>query len=71
VAHPHSLSFRPFPGGAIRSQNGSVGFEEQGETQVPKLITSENFNHFQIELAHIDCARIAAAQSPAPTTTAH
>lgn len=70
VAHPHMLSFRPFPGGAIRSQNGSVGFEETNETQVPKLITSENFKRFNIELAHINCASIAAVSNPSQTSIA-
>lgn len=41
VAHPNMLSFRPFPGGAIRIQNGSLGFQSLGGSLTPKLITSE------------------------------
>ena len=41
VAHPGMLSFRPFPGGAIRIQNGSLGFEYRSGALSPKLITSE------------------------------
>jgi hypothetical protein len=42
VAHPEMLSFRPFPGGAIRIQNGTLGFECQKNILKPKLITSKN-----------------------------
>jgi hypothetical protein len=42
VASEIMLSFRPFPGGAIRAQNGSLGFEVNGDSITPKLITSEN-----------------------------
>ncbi|MGI9192301.1 MAG: hypothetical protein ACR2IL_09265, partial [Chitinophagaceae bacterium] len=42
VANTNMLSFRPFPGGAIRSQNGSFGFEMHGAALRPKLITSNN-----------------------------
>jgi len=41
VAHPDMLSFRPFPGGAIRIQNGTFGFQYQNNTLQPKLITSK------------------------------
>ncbi len=50
VADTHMLSFRPFPGGAIRAQNGSLGFELQGETILPKLITSENSRQAQVSI---------------------
>lgn len=40
VAHPSCLSFRPFPGGAIRVQNGSVGFRFVRGKPVPLLVTS-------------------------------
>lgn len=41
VAHPDMLSFRPFPGGAIRIQNGSLGFERSAGTLIPRLLTSQ------------------------------
>jgi hypothetical protein len=50
VAHPHMLSFRPFPGGAIRTQNGSIGFHEIESTLVPRLITSESFQRHTIRI---------------------
>lgn len=40
IAHPKMLSFRPFPGGATRIQNGSLGFQESTGKLIPKLITS-------------------------------
>ncbi len=41
VAHPACLSFRPFPGGATRVQNGDIGFRMgEGPVPVPFLITS-------------------------------
>lgn len=46
VAHPDMLSFRPFPGGAIRIQNGSFGFLSENNTLKPKLITSESVKNF-------------------------
>jgi len=42
VAHPDMLSFRPFPGGAIRVQNGSLGFQVRGNDLLPKLVTTES-----------------------------
>ncbi len=42
VAHSDLLSFRPFPGGAIRIQNGTLGFQFHNNTLVPKLITSKS-----------------------------
>jgi hypothetical protein len=42
VAHPDMLSFRPFPGGAIRIQNGTFGFQYQNGTLMPKLFTSKS-----------------------------
>lgn len=41
IAHPNMLSFRPFPGGAIRAQNGTLGFQYRRNVLTPKLITSE------------------------------
>ncbi len=48
VAHPKVLSFRPFPGGAIRSQNGSLGFDCNGNTLKAKLITSKTVHEYGI-----------------------
>ena len=42
IADGSMLSFRPFPGGAIRSQNGSLGFDYINETIRLKLITTES-----------------------------
>ena len=42
VAHPDMLSFRPFPGGAIRIQNGTFGFQYHKDCLRPKLITSKS-----------------------------
>lgn len=50
VAHPDMLSFRPFPGGAIRSQNGTFGFQYQNNTLQPKLITSKSLLHNDVKL---------------------
>lgn len=48
VAHPEMLSFRPFPGGAIRTQNGSLGFRHYAGKLSPKLITSETLQQHDI-----------------------
>ena len=39
VAHPACLSFRPFPGGAIRVQNGAVTFRIKGGQVTPGFVT--------------------------------
>ena len=49
TSDPQMLSFRPFPGGAIRSQNGSLGFEYINQSIRLKLITSENAMRRKIE----------------------
>jgi hypothetical protein len=49
VASSGMLSFRAFPGGAIRAQNGSLGFQEVDQTWVPKLISAETYNHYKIQ----------------------
>lgn len=41
IAHQGMLSFRPFPGGAARIQNGTFGFSYNNGILNPKLITSE------------------------------
>lgn len=48
VAHPASLSFRPFPGGAIRTQNGTLGFAPRGADWIPQLITTCSFARHSI-----------------------
>jgi hypothetical protein len=50
IAHPNMLSFRPFPGGATRIQNGSLGFslDHQGNL-TPKLITSQTIPSGQVQ----------------------
>ena len=48
VAHPKMLSFRPFPGGAIRIQNGSLAFQENGQKIACRLITTQNISQFSI-----------------------
>lgn len=53
VAHPGMLSFRPFPGGAIRTQNGSIGFQETEGNLIPKLVTSESFKSHNVKLASL------------------
>jgi hypothetical protein len=54
VAHKEMLSFRPFPGGAIRVQNGSFGFQYQKSGLKPKLITSQNNNEKAIKCVYYD-----------------
>ena len=49
VASSGMLSFRAFPGGAIRAQNGSLGFQEVDQTWVPKLISAETYSHYKIQ----------------------
>lgn len=48
VAHADMLSFRPFPGAAIRIQNGSLGFEHRLGKLIPKLITSETVRQSEV-----------------------
>lgn len=49
IAHPEMLSFRPFPGGAIRIQNGSLGFHVKDSQWRPKLITAETVSKYSVE----------------------
>lgn len=49
VAHPKMLSFRPFPGGAIRIQNGTFGFQYQNNSLSPKLITTKSTNEHYLQ----------------------
>lgn len=47
VAHPACLSFRPFPGGAIRVQNGEVGFHLTAMGPVPAFVTPLTYDRLQ------------------------
>jgi hypothetical protein len=49
VASSEMLSFRAFPGGAIRAQNGSLAFQEIDKTWIPKLISAETYSHYKIQ----------------------
>jgi hypothetical protein len=48
VASPQMLSFRPYPGGATRIQNGSIGFAFSCKQPTPQLITTETTGHHAI-----------------------
>lgn len=67
VAHSDMLSFRPFPGGAIRIQNGSLGFQDLKGTLTPKLITTEAVQQHGIQL--VPCTLPWSADEPSPTST--
>lgn len=54
VAYPDMLSFRPFPGGAIRAQNGSLGFKRLDDRLLPRLMTSEGFHAHPVKMARLD-----------------
>jgi hypothetical protein len=64
VAHRDMLSFRPFPGGAIRIQNGSLGFQDLKGTLTPKLITTEAVQQHGIQW--VPCTLPWAAHEPGP-----
>jgi hypothetical protein len=66
IAHPDMLSFRPFPGGAIRIQNGSLGFEHRSSALSPKLITSETAQ--QQEICWVPWSPPWSAPTPASKT---
>ena len=59
IADGSMLSFRPFPGGAIRSQNGSLGFEYINNTIRLKLITSENALQKEVRILPFPMSRLA------------
>jgi hypothetical protein len=52
VAHAEMLSFRSFPGGAIRIQNGTFGFYYQTKSLRPKLITSKDTFKYDVKWVH-------------------
>lgn len=52
IAHPEMLSFRPFPGGAIRIQNGSLGFQRNKSVLTPKLISSVSAKKYPLKFVN-------------------
>ena len=66
VAHSDMLSFRPFPGGAIRIQNGSLGFQDLKGTLTPKLITTEAVQQHGIQL--VPCILPWSEHEPSPAS---
>lgn len=53
VASADFLSFRPFPGGATRSQTGQLGFRLQQERVVPVLITTRSVETVDVRPAPV------------------
>ncbi len=66
VAHADMLSFRPFPGGAIRIQNGSLGFQVLKGSLTPKLITTEAVQQYGIHL--VSCTLPWSTHEPTPAS---
>lgn len=66
VPHHGMLSFRPFPGGAIRVQNGTLGFIAGDGPLRPKLVTSESFLKHQVEVFPFHLRQLPAWQSSIP-----
>jgi hypothetical protein len=62
IAHPECLSFRPFPGGAIRVQNGTVGFRIERGAPVPTLISHATAARATVTPMAIRCPMLAAAE---------
>ena len=54
IAHPDCLSFRSFPGGAIRVQNGTVGFRMGPKGPVPRFVTPITLNRMETSVFRID-----------------
>jgi hypothetical protein len=67
VGHSDMLSFRPYPGGAIRIQNGSLGFQDHKGTLTPKLITTEAAQRHGIQL--VPCTLPWSAHEPSPASS--
>ena len=67
VAHADMLSFRPYPGGAIRIQNGSLGFQDHKGTLTPKLITTEAAQQHGILL--VPCTLPWSEHEPSPASS--
>lgn len=64
VAHPASLSFRPFPGGAIRTQNGTLGFSVRNESLIPTLITTSNFERYAVTPVAVSPPNLLRSEQP-------
>jgi hypothetical protein len=64
VANSEMLSFRPFPGSAIRIQNGSLGFQDLKGKLTPKLITTEAAQLHGIKL--VPCILPWSEHKPSP-----
>jgi len=71
VAHSDMLSFRPFPGGAIRIQNGSLGFQDLKGTLTPKLITTEAVQQYGTQLVPCTLPWSALESNPASPVLGH
>lgn len=54
VGHPEMLSFRSFPGGAIRIQNGTLGFQYINEKLRPKLFTSKFKEELKVDYIELN-----------------
>ncbi|MEX1081162.1 MAG: hypothetical protein WEC99_04000 [Halofilum sp. (in: g-proteobacteria)] len=58
-ATPHTLAFRPFPGGDVRIQCGEVGLAVGTNDRIrPLLLTSENYAHYRKEQVDVADWRI-------------
>ena len=73
VAHPACLSFRPFPGGAIRVQNGTLAFRLGDARPVPVFVTPLTWAREQPVVLPVHLALFdgVSAASEAATETAH
>lgn len=56
VASPTCLSFRPFPGGAMRIQNGALGFAVADDTLRPTMLTPANWAGSGARAVPLPCA---------------
>lgn len=71
VAHPASLSFRPFPGGAIRTQNGTLGFSVRNGVPIPTLITTSSFERHTIRPVAVNLPIALRSAHPTHQVAAH
>lgn len=71
IAHSDMLSFRPFPGAAIRIQNGSLGFQDIKGILTPKLITTEAVQQYGIQLVPSTLPWSAYEPNPASSVLSH
>jgi hypothetical protein len=65
VASPDFLSFRPFPGGATRSQTGQIGFKINSGKVVPVLVTTGTFQKACVVATPICLPSVLAAAASA------